>query len=66
MSDRLTDEQHVWDCRWATLGNDHTWLLQQPRKEIPWVCERQPGRPRPVNDETCGDCPCWERDPLVH
>jgi hypothetical protein len=66
MTIRLTDEQHVWDCRWATLGPGRIWHVQDCEKKIAWMCERCPGAPRPVTDEECAGCLFWERDPLVH
>ena len=65
MPDRLTNEQRVWDCRWAKLANDRARRPQDAGHESPWLCERETGAPRPVTEQECARCAFWELDPLV-
>ena len=65
MTERLTGEQHVWDCRWARLAGVRTPLRRgNAMLTMMWGCDRDQNQRRSVEDDECTRCIHWVRDGL--
>jgi hypothetical protein len=67
MAERLTCEQHVWECGWAKLAGVRTPLrLGNSTLTMMWACDRERDRRRSVEDDECARCVHWVRDGLPY
>jgi hypothetical protein len=55
--------QTPWDCRWTRIAWKRTTAcVDEPPDCYAWLCIREPGAPRRVDERDCEDCPYWEME----
>lgn len=54
--------QTIWDCRWSRPGHRLFDVPEHLQPEPLWVCVRQPGERRGVDEDACQNCVNWESD----
>jgi hypothetical protein len=60
MNTVLNEAHTPANCRWSRLGKHFSFVAESDQPEARWVCVREAGVRRPLQESECASCEFWE------